>query len=295
MTVRMLASDLDGTLLRSDGTVSDRTRAALADATAAGILVAFVTGRPPRWLHEIADATGHTGVAVASNGAVLYDLAAEAVVSERLLQPELLAALTGELRAAFPQVVFGVEYGGNPARCEGEFATFGSEPAYVHDWEINPALDRRGRPIPPPLVAELDVVISRAGVKLLAKDRDADPDEFLASAAALIAGRATVTHSSRIGLLEIGATGVTKASGLAQVAATHGIRPAEVAAVGDMPNDIPMLEWAGRSYAVRNAHRAVLAAASEVLPANDEDGVAILIDRLLNGRGPGRTDPSGNR
>jgi Cof subfamily protein (haloacid dehalogenase superfamily) len=267
----MLASDLDGTLLRSDGTVSARNRAALHAAFDAGLLVAFVTGRPPRWLDEIADATGHLGVAVGANGAVLYDLAAEEIISSRALSPAELATLTGELRAAFPDVQFAVEYG----------HSFGAEPGYVHDWAINPVTDRRGQPIAPPVVADLASIISRPGVKLLAKDRGADADEFMASVDALLAGRASVTHSSTFGLLEIAAAGVTKATGLAELAASHGIAPDEVAAIGDMPNDVPMLEWAGASYAVANAHPAALAVADEVLGSNDDDAVAGLIDRLL--------------
>ena len=57
MSVRLVASDLDGTLVRSDGTVSDRSRTALRRAAEAGLVVAFVTGRPPRWLHEIGRAS----------------------------------------------------------------------------------------------------------------------------------------------------------------------------------------------------------------------------------------------
>ena len=271
MTIRMVASDLDGTLLRSDNTVSERTRAALRDATDAGLVVAFVTGRPPRWLDEVAEATGHAGVAVGANGAVLYDLATEQIVSAHVLDSDQLRTLTGELRAAFPAVAFAVEYGD----------AFGAEAAYVHDWAINPPVTRTGKVLAAPLVAELDVITSRPGVKLLAKDRAADVDEFLDSADRLLAGRATVTHSSRHGLIEIAAPGVTKATGLAEVAGRHGIGPHEVVAVGDMPNDVPMLQWAGRSYAVSNAHPSAQAAADQVLGSNDEDAVAQLIESLL--------------
>jgi Cof subfamily protein (haloacid dehalogenase superfamily) len=267
----MLASDLDGTLLRTDGTVSARSRAALRAAVDAGLLVAFVTGRPPRWLDEIAEATEHVGVAVAANGAVLYDLATGQIIAMHPLSPDALATLTCELRAAYPEVQFAVEYGDS----------FGAEPGYVHDWEINPVADRHGRPIEPPMVADLALIISRPGVKLLAKDHGADVDDFLASADILLAGRASVTHSSSFGLLEIAAPGVTKASGLAELAASHGIAPHEVAAIGDMPNDVPMLQWAGASYAVSNAHPAALAAADEVLGSNDDDAVATLIETLL--------------
>jgi Cof subfamily protein (haloacid dehalogenase superfamily) len=272
MTIRLLASDVDGTLVRSDGTVSDASRDALRRATKAGLLVAFVTGRPPRWLHQIAEETGHTGVAVAGNGAVLYDLRAETVIRAHLLEPARLAQLTTQLRAAFPAVRFGVEYGMN----------FGYEPGYRHDWEISPSRDHRGNPIAPPRVAELPEIITQPAVKLLAKDLAADPDRFLLDAARVVGDQATVTTSSRTGLLEIAAPGVTKASGLAELARSHGIPRDNVVAVGDMPNDVPMLEWAGRAYAVANAHPSVLAVADDVLPSNDDDGVASLIDSLLS-------------
>lgn len=271
MTVRLLASDVDGTLVRSDGTVSSAARSALKRAADAGLLVAFVTGRPPRWLHQVADETGHTGVAVAGNGAVLYDLGTETVLQAHLIPSAALAELTDDLRAAFPDVHFGVEYGMN----------FGYEPGYRHDWEISPTRDRQGNPIPPPRVAPLADIIAQPAMKLLAKDLAADPDQFLLDAARVVGERATVTTSSRTGLLEIAAAGVTKASGLAELAVSHGIAASEVVAVGDMPNDVPMLKWAGGAFAVANAHPAVLAVADEVLPSNDDDGVAILIETLL--------------
>jgi Cof subfamily protein (haloacid dehalogenase superfamily) len=270
--VRMVATDLDGTLLRSDGTVSERSRKALHAAADAGLVVAFVTGRPPRWLDHLVDETGHVGVAVGANGAVLYDLATEQVISAHPLDVPELRRLTAEIRAAFPAVSFAVEYGD----------CFAAEPSYVHDWQINPRTDRRGRPIPPPLIAELETITAKPAVKLLAKDRAADADEFLVSAEPLLAGRATVTHSSSFGLLEIGARGVTKATGLAELAARTGVGAAEIAAIGDMPNDIPMLRWAGRSYAVANAHPAARAAADAVVGSNDEDAVAVLIESLLS-------------
>ena len=65
---RVVATDLDGTIVRSDGTISARMRDALTSAEAAGALVVLVTGRPPRWLSGIPDATGHSGLAVCANG-----------------------------------------------------------------------------------------------------------------------------------------------------------------------------------------------------------------------------------
>jgi Cof subfamily protein (haloacid dehalogenase superfamily) len=267
----MVATDLDGTLLRSDGLVSDRSRAALRAAADAGLAVAFVTGRPPRWLDVLAEPTGYTGVAVGANGAVLYDMTEARLVSAHLLTPELMLEVGNELRAEFPEVAFAVEYGDG----------FANEPEYVHDWDINPPYDRRGVPIAEPLVGALAEIAAEPAVKLLAKDRQADPDAFLTAAVAMIGDRATITHSSSFGLLEISVYGVTKATGLAELAEVQGIAPHEVLAVGDMPNDVPMLQWAGRSYAVANAHAEVLEVADEVIGSNDDDAVADLIESLL--------------
>jgi hydroxymethylpyrimidine pyrophosphatase-like HAD family hydrolase len=194
------------------------------------------------------------------------------VVAEHLISPAALAEVSDLLRTAFPDVTFGVEYG----------LEFGHEINYRHDWEITPLNDRHGRALPGVVQGELADLIRRPAAKLLAKSRGADPDEFLAAAAAVVGKRATLTRSGRGALLEIAAAGITKATGLAMLAAQHGIDQAEVAAIGDMPNDIPMLIWAGHSYAVGNAHPSVKAAADHILVSNDEDAVAVLIETLLS-------------
>lgn len=270
--IRMVASDLDGTLLRSDGLVSDRTRAALRAARDAGLVVAFVTGRPTRWLDEVIDTTGHVGLAVGANGAVIYDMETEQVLTAHTISPDTLHDLCADLRKALPHVSFAVEHLGG----------FAAEEPYVHDWAINPRVDRRGQPMAPPVIGDLATILDQPAVKLLAKDREADVDAMFTDVLNLIGARATVTHSSSFGLIEIAAPGVTKATGLAEIAASHGVDAAEVVAVGDMPNDVPMLEWAGRAYAVANAHRYAKAAADEVIGSNDDDAVARLIESLLN-------------
>jgi Cof subfamily protein (haloacid dehalogenase superfamily) len=270
--IRMLGTDLDGTLLRTDNTVSEATREALEAAANAGLVVAFVTGRPPRWLHEVAVATGHTGVAVGANGALTYDLHTETVLDEHLLDVDVLAEVTGILREKIPEVRFAMEYG----------LDFAYEREYRHDWEIVPLADRQGRVIPTATASELAGLLGKPAVKMLAKGRDLDPDEFMASVEELVGNIVTVTRSGHSALVEISATGITKASGLAALARSRGISRDEVAAIGDMPNDVPMLEWAGRSYAVANAHPAARSAAQVVLErSNDEDAVAHLIRSVL--------------
>ncbi len=268
----MLASDLDGTLLRTDGTVSDATREALAAAEQAGLIIAFVTGRPPRWLHEVAAATGHTGVAVGANGAVTYDLHTETVLAEHPLTPQLLDQVTRVLRTAIPEARFAMEYG----------LDFAHEPEYRHDWEITPVADRNGRTMPAASTGELASLLTKPAVKLLAKGRGMAPDEFMDQVEQLVGDLVTVTRSGHSPLVEISAAGITKASGLAELARSLQVGQHEIAAVGDMPNDVPMLAWAGQSYAVANAHSAARAAAGTVLAeTNDEDAVAKLIWRLI--------------
>ncbi|MBO2464684.1 Cof-type HAD-IIB family hydrolase [Actinomadura violacea] len=260
---RVIATDLDGTIVRSDGTISARTVAALARVERAGAMLVMVTGRPPRWMTEIAAAVRHRGLAICANGAVVYDLHTEAVVHAREIPPDVLAEAVGRLRAAAPEFRFAVEYP----------TGFVFEASYdLSRWDAE-ALG--GRPV------DGTELVARPGTKLLAFHPDADPDELAARAEKAVGDLVTVTHSSGRGLLEMSAHGVTKASALAALCAEQGLGPADVTAFGDMPNDLPMLAWAGTSYAVANAHPLVLAAVTNTTSRNDEDGVARILERLF--------------
>lgn len=277
-SVLMLASDLDGTLLRSDNTVSERTRKAMAAAEEAGFVVAFVTGRPPRWLHEVADAIGHRGIAVAANGALIYDLHTEQILERYPIDDAVLRQVTAAIRDRIPNVRFGVEYGSN----------FGYEPEYNDHWDSRALFDARGRSVPTAVQRGLDELFGEPTFKVLAKVDTDSPTEFMDAVAEIAGDLVTITRSSSVALVEISATGITKASGLAALAARHKVDQAQVAAVGDMLNDLPMLEWAGHAFAVGNAHPSVRDAADHVLVTNDEDAVAILLEGLLEGRLPGQ-------
>lgn len=259
MRPRLVASDLDGTLVRSDGTVASRTVEVLARVENAGVPFVMVTGRPPRWMAEVSRRTGHRGLAVCANGALVYDLHTERVVESSLLPEDAAAAVVGALREALPDITFAVE---RPD------LGFGHEVAYVPSWE--PAEDQ---PLP------VEQLLSGGVVKLLARHRGLSSDALLAAAREAVGDRATLTHSSNDGLLEVSAVGISKASGLAALARQHGVDAADVVAFGDMPNDLPMLGWAGHAVAVANAHPEVLRAADEVTSSNDEDGVAEVLER----------------
>ncbi|MFC4908543.1 HAD family hydrolase [Actinomadura gamaensis] len=262
-TPRLIATDLDGTIVRSDGTVSDRTVEALGRVERAGATLVMVTGRPPRWMHEIAEAVGHRGVAICANGAVRYDLHTESVLAAKLIEPEVIAKVVERLRAVEPEFRFAVEYPDG----------FGFEARYnLGRWDAD-ALG--GRPV------DGEGLISRPGTKLLAFHPEREPDGLARRAMEAVGDLVTVTHSSGRGLLEMSAHGVTKATALAEFVADLGLAADHVVAFGDMPNDLPMLTWAGRSFGVANAHPDVLAAVTDTTDSNDEDGVASVLERLF--------------
>ncbi|WP_067485587.1 HAD family hydrolase [Actinomadura hibisca] len=262
-TPRLIATDLDGTIVRTDGTISDRTVAALARVERAGAMLVMVTGRPPRWMHEIAAAVDHHGVAICANGAVLYDLHTETVLRANMIEPETIAETVERLRAVDGELRFAVEYP----------TGFVFEARYnLGRWDSE-ALG--GRPV------DGEELVRRGGTKLLAFHPSADPDLLAEKAEKAVGELVTVTHSSGRGLLEMSAQGVTKASALGELCAEHQIAASQVVAFGDMPNDLPMLTWAGTSYGVANAHPDVLAAVTHTTYRNDDDGVAQVLERLF--------------
>ncbi len=274
---RLIATDLDGTLLRDDKTVSDRTVAALAAAEAAGIEVFFVTGRPARWMDVVsAHVHGH-GLAICGNGAAVVDLhggpGTHSFVKIRELSRECALDVVRRLRAAAPGTSFAIERTGG-LHHEETYPPLHMEPGE----SIAPAEKLLAETLADSAAAEQPVL------KVLAFHPGLAPDEFLVLARAAIGDRATVTRSSPSALLEISGPGVSKASTLELCCAERGITPAEVVAFGDMPNDIEMLAWAGTSYAMGNAHPDVIAAASGRTVANNDDGVAIVIERILADR-----------
>lgn len=256
----LIATDLDGTLLRSDGTLSDATRRVLAAVEDAGVPVVFVTGRPVRWMESLWEVVGAHGLAIVSNGAVLYDVAERAVrrVDGLAHQPGL--HLVDRLREVVPGARFAVEC------LEGLRLETG-----FHDPHRVPP----GSPVGP-----LGEVWDEPALKLLMRHDGADADEVHARVADAV-GEGGVATWSMAGLVEISAPGVTKAAALARLCADLGVAAADTVAFGDMPNDLAMLGWVGESYAVANAHPAVLAAARHTAGSNDEDGVARTMARLV--------------
>ncbi|MFE3655048.1 Cof-type HAD-IIB family hydrolase [Streptomyces sp. NPDC059165] len=273
--VRLIATDLDGTLLRDDKSVSERTVAALAAAEEAGIEVFFVTGRPARWMNVVSDHVHGHGLAICANGAAVVDLhAGGALLQVRPLARSTALDVVTRLRDAARGASFAVETSTGihyephyPPFHLDPGATVASAEKLLHEGEPGSAV-----PV----------------LKLLAQHPELTPDGFLTLARTVASDISTVTRSSPTTLLEISGLGVSKASTLALCCAERGISADEVVAFGDMPNDVEMLNWAGVSYAMGNAHPDVIAAASGRTVANNEDGVAVVIERILAAQGAPR-------
>lgn len=270
--ISIVATDLDGTLLRSDGTVSEWTRGRLLAAAEMDVTVVVVTARPPRWLGVIEGLHLH-GYAIGANGAVVIDLEQNTEISTISIDPDTIGAVAELIRARVPLVRFAVETAGG----------FGYEPGYEAHWPVEPGT---------PVGDVLDLVERLGGsgpIKLLARSSEFG-GHALDEVSDLVGHLCSVSYSGGSELIELGPHGTSKGAALASLVADLDATAADVVAVGDMPNDLSMLEWAGRAAAVANAHRDLLAIADVTIPSNDDDGVGHLVDGVLSIRSAGRAD-----
>lgn len=259
---RLVATDLDGTLLHSDGTVTARTRAVLAELDDLGVPVVFTTGRPIRWMEDLWEAVGGHGLAICSNGGIVYDVSRREVRDFWAVPREVGLTIAEQLRVAVPGTRFALEHTTGWAS-ETDF------PSHPDDGD-----DR--------IRGDYADLFGDDVVKILAVHRELDPESFWGQVEAVVGDQVVTTWSSSFALVEISAPGVTKATTLATLAAEMGVAAADVVAFGDMPNDLAMLEWAGTSYAMTNAHASVQDLADHLAPSNDDDGVAEVLSGLFD-------------
>ena len=265
---RVIATDLDGTLLGAEGLVSDRNRQALAAAAEAGVKVVVSTARPPRTTWHIASQFTCAAV-LCGNGTLAHTSDTDPLV--RALSAETAGTVVEKLRGALPDLGFGVETG----------TDFFHDPDYVlepwapRDW-VSEVLD------------STDALLARATpvAKLLVRSHGTPVHLLHEAAVETVGALVEVTYSGGHSLLELSASGVDKGSTLAMLCEQWGVPAEEVAAFGDMPNDLPALTWAGMGYAMASGHPDLLDPALGLLvaPGSNEDGVARVVERLLAGR-----------
>jgi len=258
----LIATDLDGTLLRGDDTFSDRSLDALARVAAAGARHLVVTGRPAPRVRPLLDRLHSRGLAVCGQGAQLYDAGANRLLWSVTLDRELAETALGKIEAEVGQVYAAVDQ-------DGVDGLTLIEPGYRMPHPTLPALR----------VGSRDDLWCEPISKVLLRHPALSDDELAATARSVVGSLATVTMSGP-GTVELQPCGITKATGLALAAEHLGVSPRDTVAFGDMPNDIPMFDWAGHGVAMANAHPELKAVADEVTTSNEDDGVAVVLERL---------------
>lgn len=262
---RLVASDLDGTLLDGAGALTERTARTWRALWDRDIHTVIVTARPPRWVDHLAAITGDHGIVICGNGAFVYDAARRDIIETRGILPEELQPIVEDLRL-IPGIVFSAELASGFHRERGYPS---SAPGGVVETVAG-------------TIGPLESITSPVG-KLLARSAEMPDQEFRDQVRHVVGDRALLSTSCAGGLAEIGPADMTKARALAEWTDELGIDAGEAWAFGDMPNDIPMLTWAGTGWAVANAHPDVHAVADRTCGHHDEDGVAFALEELLGG------------
>ena len=263
---RMIATDIDGTMLRFDGTLSPRVRSALRSAAEAGIHVVPATGRPEMVTGDVIRALGLDDYWVFANGAITRHLASDRLIRGFWMAPDVAQGLVVEMRAAFPGARFAVELERSMAY----------EPGFE-------AIVPQTPPVPPvPDVLDALPADDRAErvQKVLVFDPDRSVDE-LHDAVTTALGDHGIASYSGLRFIEVAARLVTKAHALDALCGDLGIEPADVVAFGDNHNDVTMLAWAGRSYAMANGSDDAKDAADAIIPSSNDDGLAEVVEAYL--------------
>jgi Cof subfamily protein (haloacid dehalogenase superfamily) len=273
---KLVATDLDGTLLNAAGEVSPRTRAALEACWDAGIPVVGVTGRGPRLLDSVRAALDDRGIAVLAQGGFVVDLERDEVLRTVGLPRNQAQAVIERIEDIAGDLIVAVEEAAEQAEVHGPLRV-----QHGFDWPY---------PEPAHLLPRHEVLPAGAVLKVFLRSSTLGQDELLARAKGVVdPAEAEVTHAG-LGFIEVLPPGITKATGLAIALERYGVGFGDVLVFGDMPNDLPMIEAVaeagGRAVAVANAHSDVRAAAMALTSGHDVDGVARYLEALLFEDGP---------
>lgn len=269
--VDLIATDIDGTMLRSDGSLSPRVKEALAAAVDAGVHVVPATGRPLMVARDVIEAVELEDYWVFANGAVTRHLGHDELVRGFFMDHEVTRDLLEHLRLKLPDAGFAIEF-------EDDVAF---EPGFEQVVLLPPAVD----PVDD-LLAALDESVAhwQRVQKILVYDLSRPVEDLFARVDQAVGDRAAPSYSG-LRFIELAAGRVTKATALDLLCADLGIDPSRVASFGDNHNDLAMLAWAGRGFAMANATDDAKEVADEVIGLNDDDGLARKIEELLADRG----------
>lgn len=259
---KLVATDLDGTLLRSDESVSQRTRDALAAATAAGAAHIVVTGRAVPYTRHILDDLGYRGLAVCAQGAQVYDAGEHRLLTAVTLDRQLAGVALAKIEAAVGPLYLAASRAG----LDGEVM-------------VGPGYAVTGALPSTPFTDASDLWAAPLN-KIYIQHPQLSDDELAEAARQAAGGFVTVAMAGE-GIVELLPLGLSKATGLSLAARRLGLKATDTIAFGDMPNDIPMFAWAARGVAMANAHEELKAVADEVTTSNEEDGIAVVLERLL--------------
>ncbi|MGC4947584.1 HAD family hydrolase [Streptomyces sp. DT224] len=260
---KLVATDLDGTLLRDDETVSGRTRDALKAAADAGAAHIVVTGRAVPWTRHILDDLGYDGLAVCAQGAQVYHAGERRLLTSLTLDRQLAGLALSKVEAEV-----------------GPLALAASRDGLDGEVLVGPGYRVQEGPRPAVFVQDPAEMWAAPLNKVYIQHPDLD-DDALAKAARAAVGNLVDVVMAGPGVVEILPLGLSKATGLSLAARRLGVKAADTIAFGDMPNDIPMFAWARHGVAMANAHADLKAVAQETTTSNEDDGIAVVLERLL--------------
>ncbi|GHI88052.1 hydrolase [Streptomyces xanthophaeus] len=258
----LIATDLDGTLLRAGDTVSARSYQALATARTAGAQHIVVTGRPVPQVRHVLDGLGYAGLAVCGQGAQVYDAARGVLLHSVSMDRGLAEVALGKIEAEIGEVYAAVNQ-------EGLDAEMLIGPGY-RMWHPH---------LPTVRVPRRADLWSAPINKVLLQHPELDDDELTRVARSVVGDLVNVTMAGEH-TVELQPPGIDKAGGLARAAEVLGLPASSTIAFGDMPNDVPMFAWSAHGVAMANAHRELFDVADEVTLSNEADGVAVVLERL---------------
>jgi 5-amino-6-(5-phospho-D-ribitylamino)uracil phosphatase len=263
---RMVAIDLDGTLLSSRKTITPKTHTAIRHALAAGVKVVLATARPPRSVRAYYEALKLNTPTANYNGALIWDEVRRKALEHVPLEAAVARKVIDWGRKQYPELMVSVEI---------------LDKWYTdHYSDLPEYMTETAKQFTPDFIGPLDAFLKTPITKLMLLGEPGRIVELEKEIAVKFVREVTQTRSDSY-LLQLMNPKTSKAGAVKKIAEMMGIQAEEVLALGDAPNDVDMLEWAGMAAVPENAWPEAKAVADMVVPSNDEDGVAVALTKLV--------------